>query len=321
LSEAEKVRLEEQYFADNRVFEQVQIAEMDLIDAYVRKTLPPDAHQHLEARLATSPRLRERVAFARTFAKSIDALQVDPSQLQLFPASPHAIRPAPRFGWWKDLFKDSFVRRPAVTMALAAGIALVLLGGAAVIVQSVRLHNESQRLEAERAAISQQREELNRLSGEQRDEFNQIVSARRDAQNRTDRGQEQLKELLKRQKAGEGVTPPKGGSTLAFLTLLPGSLRSEGAKKDLIISPGTSAVKLTLVLQAADYPNYRVLIKGPQNKEIQRTGLRPGSAKSLSLQLPARQLASGDYSAKVSGVTALGAVEPVSDYAFQVTRK
>ena len=325
LSEQEEESFEKRYFADDRAFEELQIAEAEVIDTYVRDELSANARQHLEQRLAKSPRLRERVAFARTFARSISNTPSHTMSVESATLPTPAVYAAPQSRWWKGLVKDSFARQPSLTLALAVCLALVLLGGAAVIFQSVRLRNESQRLETERAAIARQREELNRLSAEQREKIDQIASALKDEQSRNDRAQELLKELQQRQKAGESVAPQKGGPTLASLILLPGSLRSEGASKELIISPGTSAVQLQLVLQAADYRKYRVIVKNSQAVEIrQKNALKPqrsSSGSTLSLQLPARLLPPGDYIVNVSGVAASGAVESVSDYVFHVSTR
>ena len=320
LSEQEKKSFEQRYFADDQAFEELQIAEAEVIDAYVSDELSADARQHLEQRLTKSPRLRERIAFARTFARSIANTSRHPTSVEPAALPSPTVLTSPRGRWWKGLVKDSYDRRPALTLALAACLALVLLGGAVVILQSVRLRNQSQRLEAERAAIEQQREELNRLSAEQRDKIDQIASTLKEEQNRNERAQELLKELEQRQKAGEVGAQQKAASTLASLILLPGSLRSEGARKELIISPGTAKVQLQLVLQAADYRSYRVIIRGPANTEIQNV-VRRGSGKTLSLQLPARRLPPGDYAVSVSGVTPSGAVESVSDYVFHVATR
>jgi hypothetical protein len=205
-------------------------------------------------------------------------------------------------------------------MALAAGIALVLLGGAALIVQSVRLRNEAQRIEAERAAIARQQAELNRLSAERGDKIAQLETGLKESQAQNERALAQLKELQERQKPSQDVAQQKRGSVLAFLTLLPGSLRSEGTLKALTVSPTTSAVKLTIVLLASDYPSYRITIKGPDNTVITKDHVRPSRGKTLPVQLSAGALLPGDYIVSVRGVTSAGAVEPVSEYGFTVNR-
>jgi anti-sigma factor RsiW len=308
LSEEEAEIIEKGYFADDQAFEGLQIAEAEVIDAYVRGELSADARMHLEKRLAKSPRLSERVAFARTFAKSLSTMPL--GTMPAVHPSPK-VYASPQSSWWRGLFKDSYDRRPALTLALAACIALFLLGGVAVIVQSMRLRNESNRLEAERAAIARQRGDLNRLSAEQREKLDQIA---RDEQSLNDRAQE----LQQRQKASE--PPQKTTPILASLMLFPGGLRSGGVK-ELTLAPGMSGVEIQLVLRSADYPSYRVIIRSPGNKETQRTGLKASSGKVLSLKLSAAELPPGDYAVGVSGVAPSGAVESVSDYVFHVSRK
>ena len=123
LSEAEEKGFENRYFADDQAFEQLQIAEGEVIDAYVSERLPAQARKHLEERLKKSPRLRERVAFARTFGGAIpdirlDQLPVGPAELpspNIDPsATPSPISTLPR---WKKLFKDLFERQPTLIIA------------------------------------------------------------------------------------------------------------------------------------------------------------------------------------------------------------
>jgi len=63
LSEEEEKKFEHRSFVDDRAFEELQIAEGEVIDAYVSERLPAQAQRHLERRLEKSPRLRDRVAF------------------------------------------------------------------------------------------------------------------------------------------------------------------------------------------------------------------------------------------------------------------
>lgn len=67
LSEEERARLEEKYFSDDTAFEEMQIAEEELIDQYVRAELSNEDRARFAAMVARSPRLAERVEFARVW--------------------------------------------------------------------------------------------------------------------------------------------------------------------------------------------------------------------------------------------------------------
>ena len=69
MDESERAELEQQYFADDEVFEELLDVEHDLIDAYVDGTLTPAERGLLEARFLSTAVGRERVAFARTLRR------------------------------------------------------------------------------------------------------------------------------------------------------------------------------------------------------------------------------------------------------------
>src|SRR5262245_43346719 len=91
LSEAERARLEEGYFSDDKEFEEIEIAEEELIDRYVRGELTGTDRKEFEQTVARSPRLMERVEFAKLFAD------------RLRPASAPIVAPVKR-RWWDGLF-------------------------------------------------------------------------------------------------------------------------------------------------------------------------------------------------------------------------
>ena len=64
--------MEEAFLADDSKFEAVELAEDELIDAYVRAELSAEQLQQFHKKLLTSPRLVERVHFARALAERTD---------------------------------------------------------------------------------------------------------------------------------------------------------------------------------------------------------------------------------------------------------
>lgn len=66
LSEAERERLEEQYFIHDETWEKLRAVENDLIDSYVRGELPPHRREQFEKYFLALPGRRQRLEFART---------------------------------------------------------------------------------------------------------------------------------------------------------------------------------------------------------------------------------------------------------------
>lgn len=71
LSEEERTILGERFFADDAEFEDLEIAEGELIDRYVRRELSVTDQRQFEKMLRTSPRLLKRVEFARIMARRV----------------------------------------------------------------------------------------------------------------------------------------------------------------------------------------------------------------------------------------------------------
>lgn len=65
LPQDERTRLEDQYFADTALFEELIAVENDLIDSYIREELAPAEVTQFEAEFLSSPERRARVEFAR----------------------------------------------------------------------------------------------------------------------------------------------------------------------------------------------------------------------------------------------------------------
>jgi hypothetical protein len=104
LAEGERERFEDRLIGDEELFESLQHAEDDLLDAYARGELPPAEREHLERTLLRSPRVRQRLAVARRLVAEPEA-----------PAGGAAPRPGFRLGRWSRF----------VPLAAAASILLV----------------------------------------------------------------------------------------------------------------------------------------------------------------------------------------------------
>lgn len=121
--EAEK--LEEAYFEGAPVFEELLLAEDDLIDAYVAGRLSSDEHRAFEAAFLSAPRRRERVDFARALRRAASSWEMA--------ARPPGARLAP--------------------LAAAAAIAAVLAGGAWAVRRQRDLGADLSRTRAELHAL------------------------------------------------------------------------------------------------------------------------------------------------------------------------
>jgi hypothetical protein len=304
LSAGETARLEESYFADDSIFDEIETAEDELVDAYARGSLSSEDRKRFEQKLLSSERLAERIEFAKLLSKSASS--------QLVGHEPAKAR------WWESLFDFSFTRNPAIRGAVA-GIFLVVLGVPAAIVW-MRLRHESTRLNTERAAIEQQNQQLAQQLADQQLKTKQLTADLQNSKEQEDRFQRQVQDV-KEQLARTNVQ----GTAPASILLFSNFLRGTGERDVLRVPSASSTIQLKLALDTDDYISYRATIKTPDNRDIlKKPGLKPSRSSKeriIILQIPSRLLSSGEYVVSVSGRAPSGTYEPIADYPVRVSKK
>jgi hypothetical protein len=322
LSEEEKTRMEEAFFADDSKFEAVELAEDELIDAYVRKELTAEQLQQFHKKLRTSPRLVERVHFAGALSERTSDPYAGKHEVSIQPAFPFS-QPAAEasLGWWELLFGQ----QPILRVAFTACVVLLLIGGVVLFASWLRLRGESNRIVAERADIRRQKEELDKQLSEQQARTAQLSA---DLQRERAQRAEDLKLIEKLERTNQlKETQPQQPllSTVATVFLMPGLSRSGGGQGELVIRPGTTTARMQLALEKNDYKTYNAVITIADGTVVTRkNGLKAhkgGSGPHLLLFVPARNLSADNYLVHVDGVTATGQVEDVNDYAFRVPKE
>lgn len=299
LSEEEKARLEEGYFVDDAEFEQFEIAEEELIDRYVRGELSKQESERLEMVLAKSPRLIDRVQFARVMAS-----RLAPEPAVTATAATVEKRPvvARKTGWWQGLFGVS-TASPAPAMALSFTLLLLLLGGATLLTAYLSLREQSRLLTAQQAALEQRQRELDKQTAELKAQNDELA-----------RGIQ----LPSPTPVPSQQPTPQTVSRVVGLTLSAGATRSGGRSNSTSLRPETLEVQLTLNLRDTDYQSYRATVINADRGEVfSKSVTRRGAV--LILSVPAKRLVPGDYYVSVHGVTPTGS-ESVADYPFRINK-
>src|SRR5206468_10926307 len=141
-----------------------------------------------------------------------------------------------------------------VNWSLAAGLLLVVLGGALSVVKIVRLQDELKLARFQPMAPQGQTEEFQRHLAEQRLRNTQLAEGlHRQQEQRNTLGQELAS--LKR-------------PFLASFVLMPGRSRGGGQADKLVIPPSAVLVQLQLDLATASQPSYRAFLNNGQGSEI-----------------------------------------------------
>ncbi|MEK6278946.1 MAG: hypothetical protein AABN95_01185 [Acidobacteriota bacterium] len=311
LSEQENVGIEDSYFADDNSFQDLEIVEDELVDAYVRDELTGAQRQQFEKLLQSSARLAGRVHFARILVNRVASMSLATGTAAVVSAVV-AERPV-TVTWWQKIFAPQAGRKFAF-----AGSTVVVLMVAALLFAWMRLRESSQRLERERAVLQQQSETLNAQSNEQTSRINQLAAdLERERKLRAE--DQKLIESLRNDSANQTASPSR---VIAFLSLTPQLTRdSSGTGRTVTLRPGQSDVRLLLSLPKDEYKSYGATIRNQDAKVItHRDGLRrTRSGKQIAFQFSTAGISSGDYVVSVSGKTPSGS-EPITDYAFRLVQ-
>ena len=280
LSEDEREQFEERYFSDDKEFEEIEIAEEELIDRYVRGELTSTDLREFEQMAVRSPRLMERIEFAKLFAD------------RLRPADPPVVAPV-KPGWWERVFG---IGRGS-QLALACSAAMVLLAFGVLLYGWRQLQQQSRRLADQQAALEQRQRELDKQAAELA---------------------QRVQPTPTETPVAPQVPAPRPSVAPVLLTLFPRSTRSTGGSTDIRVFSGAD-VQLTLNLRDTDYSSYRVIVNSVDRRDIfSKSNLKPRITKNratVTFRIPAQLLPPGDYYISVFGEPGN---ESVDDYPFRV---
>lgn len=316
LPDAEAERYDELSIADDDFAAALSACEKDLVDAYVRGELDGRALDQFRLHYLASPLRRDNIAFAK-------ALQVFAERSAAVVPGKDVTDGARTRGWFAAL-STFLAPRPALQWGLAAGVLIILVAGGWFMIDNLRLRQQMSQAQIRRTEL-QQREQI--LQQQLEAEHAANAKAEQElAQVRAER--EHLDQELKKQNGPERTTQEEpslpGQTSLASFVLSPG-LRGVGQLQTLSIPPGSRRVALRLNLEPNDFPAYRVaLIDQSTHQTLWRSGkLRAEPAnngQAVSVSFSAELLKSQTYVVQVSGVSANGKNEVMSDYPFKVVK-
>jgi len=308
LSEEEKRKLEEQFFSDDAEFEEFEIAEDELIDLYVRNELSDDDRRRFEQTLQSSPRLNERLSFARLLVNKTKT--TSPEISLRTPAKSNT-------SLWNWVLGNSPSGSFAGRLIPLTALTLILIAAIVSIAGWLSLRNTNRQLTAQRSKVETEKSNLEQQVQAQKLRTEQLASQ---LQAEIDQRQAQDK-LIEGLQAKIKVND----SSIAFLALLSGTVRGDANGNRLVIGPGTSLVRLKIYVGRVEYEKYTVSINTPEGRVVYTNRkLRPydKSAKAtVTVQIAATLLSRGDYIVKVEGLTPTGGSESVADYSFHVEKR
>jgi hypothetical protein len=297
---------EESLFTDDAVFEEIEITEGELVEAYVSNELSSDERRQFEERLLRSPRIAQRVEVAKLLLQKASS---PPIHIQ-----------EPAVSLWSRLKAILLPPSGAGRLAFAATTIVLLVGGSILFSDWLRLRENSRALQSERAALEKRNQELiaeqSRTTVEQ-DRLKKDVESVRAENSKLNAENSKLNEVIKQE-------PKRSFFSTAILALTIGAgVSRDPSASDTLELPSTPArVKLNLLLESDEYVSYNAVVTTNGGREIlQRSNLKShakGPNKVVSVLVSSTRFASGDYLVVLSGVTKSGQVDEPDYYKFRV---
>jgi hypothetical protein len=296
LAEAETEQLDEQSVADDEFAARLADAENDLIDAYVNDELSGDNLEHFESHYLASPLRRERVRFAMALREATEPAEAV--------AEPGIKEPAQR-NWLAELFAI-----PALQWGLAVAVLVIFVVAGWLVADNLRLRRQ----------LAQSQAKQNESAQRERDLRAELENQRSTAK----QNEQQLAQLRPEHQTQVQQPKPTDAGLIATLFLTP-QLRGAGQLPSVKIEPTTKSLAAHLTLEPNDFPAYRVsLIDQATHQTLWTSGaLRAranGGKQTLSVSIRSQLLKSPAYSLRVSGISANGTIELISDYPFKVVK-
>ncbi|MEJ7712916.1 MAG: hypothetical protein WKF84_24505 [Pyrinomonadaceae bacterium] len=304
LSEPEQTTLEGKYFNDPRVFDQMLKIESELLDNYARGRLSPQARERFKHYYLINPARRERMKFAETLTTRIDKIEPPGNAIE---------QPGWAVSRWRRLLVTLRGQRMVLRFSIAFVSLLIVLGGAWLFMESRRSRQELARAHQERRGP----------------EFKEKVAAERVTTEKPITEAEPRRTAQQQSPQITSTSPARAAPIFASLLLTVGGVRGggdTGRMPTLVIPPGTTEARLQLNLKENTYASYRVSLQAVSagGEIFSRQNLKPRNMKSgasVTLVVPARKFATGDYILTLRGVGQDGEIDDLSRSIFRVNKK
>ena len=310
VSETERENIEAEYLTDVDVFEQILIAEDDLVDAYARGELSDQERRQFEKNFLTSARGRERIHFSQALAGAVaDARPVA-----------ERVKPSPSPSFFAALWAGLTTK---VRVAGVAFAGLSVMAFSWLVVEHMRMRAELQGLRAEQVRLTEQSKELQRIADAERARREELAA--QVGRKESERAPEPVPtEQASNLPPGLVQRPPK--DLIAF-NISPGGVRGSGGT-NLALPRSAKFIQLNLNFERPSLnQEYSAAIETADGKTVWRKesfGFRPKVTALDRVRLPAipgTTLPPGDYVLFLSGKQADGNFAPVANYSFRISRK
>ncbi|PYX94849.1 MAG: hypothetical protein DMG67_00510 [Acidobacteria bacterium] len=286
MSSGERAELEERYFADDDLFNELVCLENEIIDFYVQGKVSKNEQRQFERFFLVAPERQEKVRFAKSLLNHVkrkaevqDSTTERKADQRKFASALHT--------FFSSLRPQGLPLAAIFVTVAAIGLWLFLVNHGIQrepILEPVNAHPKETKLSRS-------------------DSLTSLPSQRATGNN-------EKHEIVQSQP-----------SATVALVLSDGLARSSGEQPSLLITPDISRVRLQLTLESDRYSNYTVRLETAEGEPVWQGRHIKSHAdrdtKAITVELQSKLLPSGDYIVRLSGAKR-DRQEEVEAYGFRV---
>lgn len=294
MTEEERENFEAEFLADADIFDEICVAEDELVESYIRGTLDLETERKFETHYLKTKKGAEKLAFTR-------------SMLEKLQNAKNEVETEEKASVWKSLI--AFFTTPK--LAFGAGFALLLIAFTSWFL--LKKTNEPEMVKTVTPTPTVKTEtNLNAQT-------NQNSAVEMPVNNSN-------KEIVNTN--SETKPTPKPTETPKEKTFVPnpvlalfaGTVRGNGKTNSVTIPRDAKGLSLQLNLESRDYKIYRAEIVDQDGNSIFKSGKISTQSAKLNTFIPSAKLKTGDYMVKLYGINAENAEESAADFQFRVNR-
>jgi len=294
MTEEEREKFEAEFLADADIFDEICVAEDELVEGYIRGTLDFETKRKVESHYLKTKKGAEKLAFARSMLENLQRGKNESETEE-------------KISVWKFLI--AFFTTPK--LAFGAGFALLLIAFTSWFL--LKKPNEPEMVKTVTPTPTVKNETNLNVSTNQ----NSAVAIPDKNSNK-----EIVNTNFDPKPTPKPTATPKE-KTFApnpVLALFAGTVRGNGKTTSVAIPKDAKGLSLQLNLESRDYKIYLAEIVDQDGNSIFKSGKILAQGARLNAFIPSAKLKKGDYIVKVYGINAENAEESAADFQFRVNR-
>jgi hypothetical protein len=304
----ERERIEDQYFNSDEFFQDMVIAEDELIESYLYGELSGHTLERFKEHYLTSPPKRNKVEIARVLLNYSDNLPQPKSSLSTLTSKLRGSR------------IGSLFQRSVMLPRWLVFSAMLFIGLA--IIQVIRLQWQMSRISTDRASLEQRQQELENESASQSARIDQLTAELEQARSQQQSSQQQATDIAQQGPSGPDTNSSSGIATGILIARL---VRGTDNTQVLRVPPMATVLRLQINVEPGSYNSYRVTITDGDREVARQDNLKwrmTGKGYFITMGVPLTKLSPGrNYLLTVSGADGAGGIEDVGLSYFSIVRK